>query len=218
MASFEKYYPRLKKWEGGFATLAGDSGGCTNHGISINNNAGRIKDYNQNGVLDCEDVRLMPLADAMAITKTHYWDAVQADRIKTQEIAEMLVDWGYNAGIGTATKELQKILGLPQDGIFGENTLKAVNSANQKKLYEDLFKAREAFYRRLATSMPQFLQGWLNRLNDFPNTISTRQKVGIVLIVGLVLGAIFLYFYRKEVLSFYKNALDKLKVRQNVPS
>jgi lysozyme family protein len=211
MASFEKYYPRLKKWEGGFATLAGDTGGCTNHGISINNNVGRIKDYNKNGVLDCEDVRLMPLEDAKAITKAHYWDAVKADRIKTQEIAEMLVDWVYNAGIDTPVRKLQAILGLPQDGIFGESTLKAVNNANQKQLYESLFKAREQFYRNLGVSMPQFLQGWLNRLNDFPKTISTQKKVGILLIAFLLFLAVMLYLYRKEVITFYKNALQNLK-------
>ena len=215
MASFEKYYPRLKKWEGGYAVLAGDSGGCTNHGIAFNYNKHLIKDYNQDGKVDCQDVRLMPLEDAKRITKTQYWDKFLADRIKTQEIAEMLVDWGYNAGIGTATKELQKILGLPQDGIFGENTLKALNNANQKQLYEDLFKAREAFYRRLGTSMPQFLQGWLNRLNDFPNTISTRQKVGILAIATILFLAVMLYLYRKEVLSFYRQNIEKLKDLKN---
>ena len=215
MASFEKYYPRLKKWEGGYAVLAGDSGGCTNHGIAFNYNKHLIKDYNQDGKVDCQDVRLMPLEDAKRITKTQYWDKFLADRIKTQEIAEMLVDWGYNAGIGTATKELQKILGLPQDGIFGENTLKALNNANQKQLYEDLFKAREAFYRRLGTSMPQFLQGWLNRLNDFPNTISARQKVGILAIAIILFLAVMLYLYRKEVLSFYRQNIEKLKDLKN---
>ncbi|MFN3315861.1 MAG: glycoside hydrolase family 108 protein [Raineya sp.] len=211
MASFEKYYPRLKKWEGGYAVLAGDSGGCTNHGIAYNYNKHLIKDYNQDGKVDCEDVRLMPLEDAKRITKTQYWDKFLADRIRTQEIAEMLVDWGYNAGLATPTRELQKILGLPADGVFGENTLKAVNSANQKKLYEDLFKAREQFYRRLGVSMPQFLQGWLNRLNDFPKTISTRQKVGIVLIVAIILGAVFVYLYRKEIINFYKNSFQKIR-------
>jgi lysozyme family protein len=215
MASFEKYYPRLKKWEGGYAVLAGDSGGCTNHGIAYNYNKHLIKDYNQDGKVDCEDVRLMPLEDAKRITKAQYWDKFLADRIKTQEIAEMLVDWGYNAGIGTATKELQKILGLPQDGIFGENTLKALNNANQKQLYENLFKAREQFYRNLGVSMPQFLQGWLNRLNDFPNTISTRQKIGILAIAIILFLAVMVYLYRKEVLSFYRQNIEKLKDLKN---
>jgi lysozyme family protein len=211
MASFEKYYPRLKKWEGGYAVLAGDAGGCTNHGIAFNFNSHLIKDYNQDGRVDCEDVRLMPLEDAKRITKTQYWDKFLADRIRTQEIAEMLVDWGYNAGIGTATRELQKILGLPQDGIFTEKTLKAVNSANQKKLYEDLFRAREAFYKRLGQSMPQFLQGWLNRLYDFPDKISFRAKIGILAIVLLLFLAVMLYLYRKEVIAFYKETWQNLK-------
>ncbi len=211
MASFEKYYPRLKKWEGGYAVLAGDSGGCTNHGIAYNYNKHLIKDYNQDGKVDCEDVRLMPLEDAKRITKTKYWDTVQADRIKTQEVAEMLVDWVYNAGIDRPVRKLQAILGLPQDGIFGENTLKALNNANQKQLYEDLFKAREQFYRNLGVSMPQFLQGWLNRLNDFPNTISTSQKVGILAIAIILFLAVMLYLYRKEVLSFYRQNIEKLK-------
>jgi hypothetical protein len=63
--------------------------------------------------------------------------------------------------------------------------------------------------------MPQFLQGWLNRLNDFPNTISTPQKVGILAIATILFLAVMLYLYRKEVLSFYRQNIEKLKDLKN---
>jgi len=216
MASFEAFYPRLKKWEGGYATLANDSGGCTNHGIAFNYNRNLFKDYNNDGAIDCEDVRLMPSSDAKNISKAVFWDKFLADSIKNQEIAEILVDWGFNSGPGIPTMEVQKMLGLAPDGAFGIATLAALNKANSKQLYEKIFQAREDFYRRIGVgSQAGFLQGWLNRLYDFPKTISgasipTKKKL-IFLVLFLIALGVLSYIYRREILDFYKKVINKLK-------
>ncbi|MCU0436718.1 MAG: hypothetical protein MUC49_02315 [Raineya sp.] len=208
MASFEKFYPRLKKWEGGYAELPGDSGGCTNYGIAFNYNRQLILDFNQDGSIDCEDMRVMPPEFAKKVSKSVYWDAFLADNIKNQQIAEMLVDWGFHQGVGTVIMEAQRILGLPQDGKFGIATLAAVNQAPQKEFYEKLYKAREAKYR---SGGSQYLEGFLNRLRDFSPTLHSiaTNKWTYVGLFFLVLLLVFVYLYRKEVLAFYKQIFTK---------
>ena len=56
------------------------------------------------------------------------------------------------------------------DGIVGNATLFAVNSANQRGLHEAIFQARGRFILDLVKNHPEqnkFLDGWMNRLNQF---------------------------------------------------
>lgn len=217
MASFDIFYPRVKKWEGGYGFHANDSGGCTNHGITIATWQAFGRDLDGDGDIDCRDVELMSIDDAKHISKTQFWNKFLADNIKNQQIAEILVDWGFNSGSYYPTKKVQELLGLRPDGVFGRTTLEAINKANQKQLYEDLFKAREAFYRNIVASNPSqnvFLQGWLNRLYDFPKTISgatTKNKKVIILVIFLIALLVVSYLYRREILDFYKRTIEKIK-------
>jgi len=211
MANFEKFYPRLKEAEGGYATLPNDAGGCTNHGIAFNFNKEHIGDYNQDGKVDCEDVRLMPISEAKRISKLQYWDKFLADHIQTQEIAEMIFDWGFHVGIYQVMFWVQDILGLPRRSYWTKDVeIKAINSAKQKELYEKLFATRELKYKQ---GRQDYLVGFLNRLYKFPKTINpiNGKKIAIFTLLFLVALAVLLYFYRKETLAFYQKTLQKLK-------
>jgi len=211
MADFQIFYPRVKKWEGGYGFHANDSGGCTNHGITIATWQSFGRDLDGDGDIDCRDVELMSVDDAKHISKTQFWNKFLADNIQNQQIAEILVDWGFNSGSYYPTKKVQELLGLRPDGVFGKSTLEAINKANQKEFYEKLFKARESFYRNIVASNPSqavFLQGWLNRLYDFPKTISggkTKSKRNVLLILVFIVLAVLSYIYRREILYFIKN-------------
>jgi len=101
--------------------------------------------------------------------KENFWDRWQADKINNQSIASIIVDWLLNSGIW-GIKIPQRILGLVEDGIVGPKTLNAVNSSNQKGLFQDVKNAREQFYWNIVKNNPsqsKFIKGWLNRLADF---------------------------------------------------
>jgi len=119
--------------------------------------------------------------DVLEIFKKGYWDKVQGDKIKSQAVANALVSWAWGSGAYGAIKQIQRLLGCTADGIIGKNTLKAINSEDEKELFDKMIKARESFFRyitneRNARNQAQrtrfrnntrFLRGWLNRLNDF---------------------------------------------------
>ena len=114
-------------------------------------------------------------ADAGRLYKLKYWDAVDADTIALQPLAEMLVDFHVNAG-GHAIRELQELLvehgaAIKPDGAWGPQTAQALQRIDPTDAYRALRARRIAYYERLAARQPdlrKFLKGWLNRVNAFP--------------------------------------------------
>lgn len=164
MASFDKYAPTLVKWEGGFVNDPDDAGGATMMGVTL-------ATYRQWYGLDksVSDLKNISYDEWRAIMKGGYWDKCKADLFCNQSVAEIMVDWCVNAGTARI-KDLQRILGVKDDGIIGSKTMAAVNASDQRCLHCKIKKAREAYYINLANSKPankKFLQGWLNRVYDF---------------------------------------------------
>jgi lysozyme family protein len=170
MAKFSLYFPKLLLFEGGFGNDSADKGGPTKFGVILKEWISKGYDKDHDGDIDVNDLKLITVEDAAKIAKPYYWDKVKGDLIKSQSVAEFITDWAYNSGVGTATKKTQRLLGLPDDGDFGPNTLLAVNNADPKTLFDRLKASREAFYRAIVQNNPsqnKFLKGWLNRNNSF---------------------------------------------------
>ena len=169
MAKVEKLAPFILKWEGGFVNDPDDLGGATNMGTTIATwkNVGYDKDGD--GDIDVQDLRLLTKDDVInRVLKPHYWDRWKADKIKSQSVANILVDWVWGSGVH-GIKKPQDILGVTVDGIVGKETLSAVNSLDPEYLWILIWKRRELFLYEICEARPQnrkFLKGWLNRLND----------------------------------------------------
>jgi lysozyme family protein len=95
-----------------------------------------------------------------------FWNKWKANDIKSQSIANLLVDWVWASGT-YGIKLPQKVLGVVQDGIVGAKTLSAINNyPNERELFDRLWSEREAFFKRIGVgTQAKFLRGWLNRLN-----------------------------------------------------
>ena len=79
--------------------------------------------YDKDGDIDVDDLRLLTDQDVIdRVLKPHYWDRWQADKIKSQSIANLLVDWVWASGKPGITR-VQQILGVKQDGIVGDKLL-----------------------------------------------------------------------------------------------
>lgn len=86
----------------------------------------------------------------------------------------------------------QRMLGLKDDGVVGPKTIEKLNqeiAENPQKVFNDIFEIRKKFFNDIVTSsivnyekklgrkatekeimkntQKRFLNGWLNRLNDF---------------------------------------------------
>jgi len=171
MANIQQLVPILFKWEGGYVNDPADLGGATNKGVTLSTWKQQGYDKNGDGVIDVEDLKLISNDDVVErILRPHYWNRWQADRIRSQALANILVDWVWGSGRWGIVIP-QRILKVKQDGFVGEETLSALNRhPDPKALFEEIKQERKAFLERISVSRPanwRFLKGWLNRLNDF---------------------------------------------------
>ena len=169
MANIESLAKKILKWEGGFSDDPIDRGGATNMGVTIRTwrQVGYDKDGDQD--IDVDDLCLLTREDATMVLKHFYWNRWCADKIQSQAIASILVDWVWCSGKWGIVIP-QRILGVEEDGIVGRATLHAVNTIDSEVLHRLIVKARKRFIRRIIYRDPKqkrFEKGWLNRLNDF---------------------------------------------------
>ena len=168
MAKVEILAPWILKWEGNFVNDPLDRGGATNKGVTIAVWKAQGYDKNGDGKIDVADLKLLSTNDATTILKKNYWDRWKADQIKSQAVANTLVDWVWGSG-AWGIKIPQRILGVKDDGIVGSKTLEAINKQDTKKFLEKLYLARFNFLDGIVASNPsqkRFIKGWKNRMND----------------------------------------------------
>ncbi|MDR2835417.1 MAG: peptidoglycan domain protein [Bacteroidales bacterium] len=191
MADINKLLPFILKWEGGFVNDAADAGGATNKGVTISTWKSQGYDINKDGNIDVEDLKLITDADVRdSILKPFYWNRWQADKINSQKIANILVDWVWGSGYYGITIP-QRLLSVTTDGIVGTVTLQRLNQQNPDEFYKLIYNARLKFFNdivnisiadyekkigRKATDKEllkytnkRFLIGWLRRLDDIIN-------------------------------------------------
>ena len=165
MADAKLLMPLIIKWEGGYTNHPNDKGGCTMKGVTINtfrNFYGATK--------TCSDLKNITDDEWFNIFKTGYWDKCKGDSIINQSIANIIIDWAWMSGVSTAIKQIQRILGVKDDGIIGNITLEAINTFNQEELFRKIYLSRTNFYINICKkneSQKVFLKGWINRLNDY---------------------------------------------------
>jgi lysozyme family protein len=167
MAKIDKIVPFILKWEGGFVQDPYDLGGATNKGVTLKTYEAYCfrKGYPKP---TAERLKNIPDSHWNEIIKTMYWDRWKADEIKSQSVANILVDWVWASGV-YGIKLPQKILGVEIDGIVGPVTIQAVNSRDPKELFDAIKQERIDYIDRICKARPQnerFRKGWLNRLND----------------------------------------------------
>lgn len=166
MARAEKLIPFILQWEGGYVNDPIDKGGATNKGITI----GTYRHfYGKDKTID--DLKTMTHAQWEKIFMAGYWQPFKATNIKSQGIANIVVDWAWASGATTAIRNVQKVLGVTIDGIVGDETLTAINRADSKELFERLKTARIDFVEAIVKRTPsqkRFIKGWINRINAIP--------------------------------------------------
>lgn len=169
MANVYKLAPWILKWEGGFVNDPADLGGATNMGVTIGAWKSCGYDKDGDGDIDVDDLHLLTREDVVKrVLKPHYWDRWKADDIKSQSVANILVDWVWASG-AHGIKIPQRLLGVSVDGIVGPKTLAAVNARNPRELFDMIKIARFDFIEDICRKRPannKFKRGWMNRIND----------------------------------------------------
>lgn len=164
MADYKKLIPFIKKSEGGFVNDPLDRGGATNMGITINTYR---TVYGSKKTVD--DLKHITEQEWEHVFKHIFWDRCKADEIKSQGVANNMVDWVWGSGV-SGIKGVQRLVGVKADGIVGSNTLAAINAAGES-LFPRITQARIRFYNAIVSSRPnqkRFLNGWICRAYGVP--------------------------------------------------
>lgn len=187
MADIEKLVPFIIKWETGtirqngesaealfararkkgFANDPNDLGGATQTGVTI----GTYKTYCKKKGMPTPtvtDLQNIPYKDWLAILKEMYWDRWKADKIDSQSVANILVDFVWASGTN-GIKKPQEFLKVVPDGVVGPKTLAAVNNRGSLTLFYQLRDLRLRYVDAIVKSRPsqkKWLKGWKNRIND----------------------------------------------------
>jgi lysozyme family protein len=164
MTTFDKALTFTLKWEGGFSNHSADPGGATMKGVTQ-----RVYDsYRKHRGQSLQSVRNITDQELHQIYLDGYWTAAFCDKLP-ERLAIAAFDFAVNAGAQTAVKNLQRALGIDQDGIVGANTLRTIQAKGEPEALRLYLKRRADRFRNLASDRPSlkvFLKGWLNRVND----------------------------------------------------
>ena len=136
MANFNEYLPKLERYEGFYSNHPLDGGGETLYGIARKTGAPfpefwAIVDmyrarpnFPQNMV---GDKQLVTMKNAWY--KKNYWNVLKGDQIKSQKLAEQIVDMGINSGVGTAARLVYRMLGLPEKTSLTNEVIQKLNAS-----------------------------------------------------------------------------------------
>ena len=164
-ANFPSCLALTLKEEGGNDDDLSDHGGRTSRGITQREyDAWRVKQG-----LSLRDVWTADESEISAIYHDNYWEP-HCDSLPAGP-DYLFFDFNVNAGPHRATVTLQRALGITSDGVFGPQTLAAVQAANANDLIEKFSAEKIAFYDSL--NQPRFIHGWLNRVAEVKDNALT---------------------------------------------
>lgn len=162
MADFTPAYDKMMLDEGGYVlhTVKGDTGGQTYAGISRRANPGWSgwKTIDRGDVPAAQQVYEFYLAN--------YWQPLKLDAVPNQDVASSIFNFGVNAGIKTAGKLAQIVVGVTPDGVFGPQTLAALTMTDPALFIPRYALAKITRYAEICNrnrSQSKFLLGWINR-------------------------------------------------------
>jgi lysozyme family protein len=141
--------------EGGYADNPEDPGGVTNFGITQADMPG-------------QNMKELTQAQAVTYYMQHYVKPLYT-QIQEQSVLDKLFDAGVLFGVGTAVTLLQRAVRvIPTDGIFGEDTLTAVNTfgPNLLPIYRSILTSHAIAVTQARPAETIFLKGWENRVNS----------------------------------------------------
>lgn len=181
-ASFEVFKVILAKHEGGYQNLAADTGNYNSLGQRVGTSFGISARFYE-GVIgrppSVADMKAITLEQANRMYKRYFWDAIHGDILINQSVANIIADHAVNGGESAIAKVVQRILvnkfgkKLTIDGDIGLKTAQAINSVDQKQLFEEIKKGRLELYTEIGG---EFLRTWTARLASFYFTAEKKKN------------------------------------------
>lgn len=157
-SNFERALNWILLSEGGYVNHPADTGGATNFGITQKTYGAFLA---ARGIAE-RPVKNISKTEVRAIYEQEYAQKIQFNLLPAG-VDYALLDFAVHSGVRRAAKTIQKIAGVPTDGIIGAQTLKALKQQPVEPLIEALCMERMAFLKRLK-NWHAFKRGWTTRV------------------------------------------------------
>jgi lysozyme family protein len=172
MAQFQEAFDKVMKNEGGYVNDPQDPGGETYKGIARSRNSkwegwirvdlckgqkGFPANLERDTVLQQQITRFY---------ETNYWDAISADKIETQQVAETMFDFGVNAGVKASAMLAQQVVEVAVDGVIGPKTIEKLNAFDADHFLAAFTVLKIARYVSIVKRRPEsrkYFYGWVCR-------------------------------------------------------
>jgi len=168
MANFIEAFQKVILNEGLYSNDPDDAGGRTILGISENNwpkwAGWKIVDRLASAKEMATNAELQNLVQSFYLI--NFWNPILGDQITSQKIANSIFDFGVNAGSNTSMELAQKTVGSYVDGKNGNNTLKALNSFDERLFVAEFALNKIDHYCDIVDKKPtqlKYLKGWVRR-------------------------------------------------------
>jgi len=109
-----------------------------------------------------DDMKALRPETVKPFYKAKYWDKISGDRLPSG-VDYAAFDLAVNSGVSRAARYMQRIAGVPQDGIIGPKSLDAINACPSDQMVNALCSDRIDFLKRLPT-WKTFGNGWQSRV------------------------------------------------------
>lgn len=164
--NYAKCLAQVLKYEGGYVDHPKDPGGPTNKGITQ-----AVYDaWRKGNQQPTQSVRYINDTEVGAIYRQEYWDKISGDDLPSG-IDFAVFDYAVNSGVSRAAKTLQSVVGVPQDGQIGPQTIQATKDY----VAMTVTNKRLAFMQSLSI-WSTFGKGWAARIADVKTQILALTK------------------------------------------
>lgn len=96
--------------------------------------------------------------------KEKYWDKIKGDWLPSG-VDNAAFDMAVNSGVSRTARYMQRIAGVPQDGIIGTKSLDAIIACPPQQMIDALCDDRLNFLKRLP-NWSRFGKGWERRVKE----------------------------------------------------
>ena len=154
--NYAKCLAQVLKYEGGYVDHPKDPGGPTNKGVT----QAVYDSWRKSQNLPTQTVRNISDPEVAAIYKNLYWDRISGDNLPSG-VDFAVFDYAVNSGVSKASKTLQAVVGVTQDGVIGPATIEATKTY----VAMAVTNKRLAFMQSLSI-WSTFGKGWSARIAD----------------------------------------------------
>ena len=172
MATFLPALQKVLAHEGGYVNDPDDPGGETYKGVARAMHSKwsgwvRVDIAKNKSVFPANLEKDTELQNEVAqFYQVNFWDALSADNIESQLVADSIFDFAVNAGLKTSASLAQMVVEAETDGVIGFESLEKINAFNPEHFLAAFTVAKIARYIAIIKKRPEskkYLYGWVSR-------------------------------------------------------